>query len=127
MPNDAASWKERWNRAIDDGWMRENKRLPSRLVRVTPRKRGLPGSRLKSLLAGPPFWITPDSGGCKCQDRANQMDAWGVEGCRQRRDEIIGWLAERAAADGWPFARAGATLLVDAAIRLAAADEAAGD
>lgn len=114
-----ADWLAQWQQFTADKTGR-----PVRDIQpaVPYRRRGLPGSRLKALLAGPPFWIKGDAG-CRCDERAAQMDRWGVAGCREHRDEIVGWLAERATAKGWPFAHAGAAVLVDTAIRLAAADE----
>lgn len=38
---------------------------------------------------------------CGCQDRINQMNAWGAVGCRERLDEIVGWLAGEAEKHGW--------------------------
>lgn len=34
---------------------------------------------------------------CGCTGHAAQMNLWGVDGCREHRDEIIGWLKESAA------------------------------
>ena len=31
---------------------------------------------------------------CQCEGRRLQMNAWGVSGCRERREEIVGWLRE---------------------------------
>jgi hypothetical protein len=50
-----------------------------------------PGSELKRLLEEMGVMMPPD---CDCSDRAAQMDAWGVEGCRANRDTIVGWLRE---------------------------------
>lgn len=112
-----AAWQDRWKQAIADGWAKAQP-LP------TPKKRkGLPGTKLKGILASAPFWIKVEHSGCKCQDRANQMDAWGVSGCRANRDQIVAWLTESAIAKGWPFASVGAAWLVDRAITLAARDE----
>lgn len=113
-----ASWQDRWRQAIADG--RAKPASPAK-----QRRRGLPGTRLKGILAGAPFWITVEHRGCPCKDRAKQMDAWGVAGCRANRDQIVAWLTESAVAGGWPFASIGAAWLVDRAITLAARDEAA--
>lgn len=32
--------------------------------------------------------------GCNCPLRIVEMNAWGIEGCRQNRETIIGWLKE---------------------------------
>jgi IS5 family transposase len=58
---------------------------------------GGPGWHLERLLAS--LGLTP--GGCNCEARARQMDLWGVEGCRARRDEILAWLREEQAKRGW--------------------------
>ena len=38
---------------------------------------------------------------CPCRRRMRQMDEWGVEGCREHREEIIGWLREGQERYGW--------------------------
>lgn len=110
-------------------WLAEWKRFTAERSGKTyndsphPIRRGLPGTRLKNLLSGPPFWINVEHQGCQCEDRAQQMDRWGVEGCRANRDTIVAWLVESAKTRGWPFAPLVAPLLVDRAITLAASDE----
>lgn len=59
---------------------------------------GGPGTELKALLSEMGLAELP---GCQCAARAARMDGWGVDGCRQRRDEIVGWLREGYAAAGW--------------------------
>jgi|SRR5579884_3095117 len=34
--------------------------------------------------------------GCQCGAKAAEMNAWGVAGCKERRDEIAGWLRDNA-------------------------------
>lgn len=58
----------------------------------------LPGSELTSLLASLGLH---GSGGCGCASLAARMDAWGVAGCRERREEILAHLREKAAGAGW--------------------------
>ncbi|HET6576658.1 MAG TPA: hypothetical protein VFG68_23875 [Fimbriiglobus sp.] len=41
------------------------------------------------------------SGGCLCDDRAAAMDTWGVEGCLERREEILTWLRGEYNRLGW--------------------------
>ena len=81
---------------------------------------GGPGTELGLLI---PDWLAKESKGCKCSDRAAQMDAWGVAGCIENREKIIGWLV--AQKHMLPTAlqivpgkvlKAGATVLVDCAI-----------
>ena len=38
---------------------------------------------------------------CGCQDRINQMNAWGPSGCREHLEEITDWLMEEAGNRGW--------------------------
>ena len=61
---------------------------------------GGPGSELTRILGN--FWIryTP---GCKCGERAAQMDEMGPEWCRQNIDLISKWLKEEAQARGIPY------------------------
>jgi len=74
-----------------------------------------PGTELKKLLAGWPFYITasPD---CSCNARAAEMDRQGVEWCQANIETIVGWLREQATARGLPFFKAAARLLVRRAI-----------
>ena len=83
-----------------------------------------PGTELHKLLMA--FGIRPRKG-CGCEDYARQMDVWGVEGCRQRREEILDRLvqeAEKRALLGWlPFKRQVASRILDMALRRAEAAE----
>ena len=81
---------------------------------------GGPGTELGLLI---PDWLAKESKGCKCSDRAAQMDAWGVAGCIENREKIIGWLVAQkhilpAVFQLLPTAalRAGAAVMVDCAI-----------
>ena len=38
---------------------------------------------------------------CRCRDRIAKMNAWGVIGCREHLDEIVGWLHKEATKRGW--------------------------
>jgi hypothetical protein len=38
---------------------------------------------------------------CDCHGRALQMDEWGIDGCRARREEIVRWLREGQTRWGW--------------------------
>jgi hypothetical protein len=53
---------------------------------------------LKTLLAR--LGIKP-SNNCDCNAKADQMDRWGVAGCRDHRNEIIGWLRDGQDRWGW--------------------------
>ena len=79
-----------------------------------------PGTELKRLLAGWPFYITatPD---CSCNRVAAEMDAWGPDLCEQpeKMDYIIAAFRENAAKRGLPFIDAAGRMLVRRAIKLA--------
>ena len=75
-----------------------------------------PGSELKKLLA----WFARPSDACQCETRADTMNDWGVEGCRENLDTILDWLMEEAQLRKLPhgrFTRAIARSLVLTAIR----------
>jgi hypothetical protein len=57
-----------------------------------------PGGQLKALLAE--LGLEPSSG-CQCVARAQQMNAWGIDGCLDNRETIMGWLAEEAEKASW--------------------------
>lgn len=89
----------------------------NRPVMVAAEQPGLdgPGSHLKAMLAGWPFYITAVPG-CPCNEHAAKMDAWGPDGCEQRIDEIVEWLQLEATRRGLPFSAFAAKLLVRRAI-----------
>lgn len=39
--------------------------------------------------------------GCKCPARIQQMDRWGVEGCKDHIQTIYGWMTEGQVKYGW--------------------------
>ena len=55
---------------------------------------------------------------CDCKGKANQMDAWGVEGCRERRDVIVDWMREGQGRWGWKDKLAAATKAVTSGLAL---------
>ena len=70
-----------------------------------------PGTELTRLLSQ--AGITKLSG-CRCSGHAQRMNRWGVEGCRKRRDRIVGWLRESYDLTGWATRiRAGVNLALD--------------
>lgn len=79
------------------------------------RGRGLPGSELKVLLAGWPFFVQPTAS-CPCNDHAALMDLWGADKCEANIDTIVGWLRAEAVRRGLPFVDAGGRMLVRRAI-----------
>lgn len=80
-----------------------------------PRVRPGPGTQLKRLLAGWPFYIKTTSG-CSCNRHATQMDEWGCDECGRRIDQIVGWLRQEAEKRGLPFFDAVGRALVKRAI-----------
>ena len=75
-----------------------------------------PGSELKKMLA----WFARPSESCNCETRAETMNDWGVDGCRQNFETIVDWLMEEAELRGLPsgkFTRIIAQSLVTTAIR----------
>lgn len=58
-----------------------------------------PGGELARLLAE--IGAEPTSGKCSCAARAREMDGWGIDGCRERREEIKDWLREAYKGTSW--------------------------
>jgi hypothetical protein len=82
--------------------------------RLTPRvvaPNAGPGTELLLLLSS--LGIT-EKPGCDC--KAATMDAWGVDGCRERRDEIAGWLRENQDKFGWREKLAAVTAAVESGL-----------
>jgi hypothetical protein len=77
-----------------------------------------PGTELKKLLAGWPFYIT-SSPDCSCNRVAREMDAWGADECEkpERVDYVLAALRQNAAKRGIPFLDAAGRMLVRRAIR----------
>jgi hypothetical protein len=90
----------------------ENKPIPA----VAPPTRGA-GTELKRILSK----IGIRQGGCSCNRRARQMDAYGIEWCEENMPTILGWLREEATRRKLPFVEVAARLVVNAAIRRAKA------
>ena len=88
---------------------------PPPTLRIAAYRPG-PGSDLKKRLA----WFAKPSESCNCETRAETMNDWGAEGCRQNIDTIVDWLLEEAELRGLPngkFTRLVAKSLVTTAIR----------
>lgn len=75
-----------------------------------------PGTHLKRLLAGWPFYIT-STASCPCNAYARQMDEWGCDECESRMDEIVAHLRTQAESRGLPFIDAAGRFLVRRAIK----------
>lgn len=74
-----------------------------------------PGTELTKILS----WFAKDTPGCKCKDRANTMNIWGVKGCRNNIETILDWLEEAAKERSILFIRPLAKSLVNLAINRA--------
>lgn len=70
---------------------------PEREIRLWPKGHG-PGTELKALLK---TLGIAENAHCDCNAKANQMDEWGVEGCRAEFDQIVGWMREGQSGWGW--------------------------
>mgnify|MGYP006931609776 CR=1 FL=1 len=57
-----------------------------------------PGTELKKLLTE--LGISSFNG-CSCNERAAQMNRWGVEGCREHFDIIRCWIVDAQEKAGW--------------------------
>lgn len=79
---------------------------------------GGPGTELKKLLAGWPFYITATAD-CPCNEMASLMDGWGADECELRIGEIVAHLRTQADQRGLPFFDAVGMVLVKTAIRRA--------
>jgi len=73
-----------------------------------------PGTILKKMLARLGLRVRP---GCKCNQRAAQMDRLGPDWCERNIDTILDWLEEEAAPRRIPFSRTAARAVVRYAIR----------
>lgn len=75
----------------------QSRATSERRTKLCCKPRG-PGTELKALLHElgiPAAWCEG------CTGRASQMDRWGVAGCRERREKIVGWITEQKNAAGW--------------------------
>jgi hypothetical protein len=66
-----------------------------------------PGTRLASLLS----WFKKDSS-CGCEERADIMDAWGVDGCKENMPTILHWLRDSAASQSLPYSETGMKIIL---------------
>lgn len=97
--------------------IKELRHLYQILDKEKPLESSGPGSQLKSILS----WFAVDTPGCKCLDRANKMNNWGPQGCRDNMETILSWLEEEARTRGMPFVKIIAKQLVLLAISRAEA------
>lgn len=66
-----------------------------------------PGTEMKKLLIS--IGITIHLG-CRCKEMMKNMDVWGVEGCKQKKDQIIMVMEESAELYSWKDYVVAATL-----------------
>lgn len=90
--------------------------VPPAWQEVAPQ--GGPGTELKKLLAGWPFYIT-SSPDCSCNRVAAEMDQWGADVCEEpeKQDYILAAMRENAEKRGLPFLDAAGRLLIRRAIK----------
>jgi len=67
------------------------------LLEVQPGN-GLVGTELHSMLALLGIYTSET---CDCETFANQMDAWGVDGCQEHKPEILAWLEAARTKSTW--------------------------
>jgi hypothetical protein len=83
-----------------------------------PKAESGPGTELKRLLAGWPFYIT-SSPDCSCNRVAREMDVWGPDECerQERVDYILAAMRQNAEKRGLPFIEAAGRFLIRRAIK----------
>lgn len=77
---------------------------------------GTAGTHLKQLLQSV---FVVSTKGCKCQARAEHMNAMGNDWCEQNIETIVEWMKEEAAARGLPYLSTVGRMLVRRAISTA--------
>ncbi len=71
---------------------------PIKVLRPWNMNKG-PGEELTQILANS-FGVVAGSS-CDCKAKARIMNSWGVEGCRENREEIIKWITDNQERWGW--------------------------
>lgn len=82
-----------------------------------PIRHGGPGTELAAILSSIGI---QSSTGCTCKKYMAAMDGWSVDGCKLKREVIVGRIRKKAEEWGWAKGLAGAALHPVAALRLAA-------
>lgn len=72
-----------------------------------------PGTKLGSIFKALGF---NESEGCGCGELAQQMNVWGVDGCRENEDVILLFLEAKAREKHIPFARLAAKAALELAL-----------
>jgi len=110
------TYRHLWaSKRVGDNSLKEPESEVGKPESQTVRSSG-PGTELKRLLK---YFGLKSIGGCKCNTRANKMDALGCHWCANHINQIIGWLEEEAKKRGLPFSRIAAKMLVRRAITTA--------
>lgn len=76
---------------------RDQRDRPKQPIKAWNKGKG-PGTELKKILSSLGIEAGPT---CDCRARANEMDEWGVEGCKANRQQIIDWMREGQERWGW--------------------------
>lgn len=78
-------------------------------IPVIPKPEAIPiggvGTELTTILSS--IGINPSN--CRCKERASLMNGWGLEGCREKKDEIVAWLRGEYKRVGWATVLAAVT------------------
>jgi hypothetical protein len=74
------------------------------------------GAELKKILRLFGIKATPN---CSCNQKALEMDARGIQWCKDNREKIIGWLEEEATKRKLPFIKFAAEQALNLAIKRA--------
>jgi len=73
-----------------------------------------PGTVLKKMLS----WFITKPPNCSCSDRAELMDVWGPDKCKENLRTILGWLRESALDNGYPYSEFLIKYMIELAISL---------
>ena len=72
------------------------------------------GTEMKTLLSD--YLGIKTNASCKCNQRANEMNAKGVDWCEANKDLIVSWLQEETKRRKMPFIKTAAITLINIAI-----------
>jgi hypothetical protein len=73
-----------------------------------------PGTTLKKMLS----WFITKPPNCSCSDRAELMDVWGPDKCKENIRTILGWLRESALDNNYPYSEFLIKYMIELAISL---------
>lgn len=85
---------------------------PAKVIQLFTPEYG-PGTELKAILAKLGILAGPH---CACNKRAEDMNKWGVKGCNENFDIIVGWIKEGAPKWGWTARMAAAAKAVTSGV-----------